>query len=65
MDCSECTLDESFTKGKQAVKPENQRLFTEKPSIYAVFRLIPPLFRYSSAVFSAGRAPDLDFFLHN
>ena len=65
MDRSGCTLDESFTKGKQAEKPKNQRFFTEKPSVYQGFRLIPPLFRYSSAVFFAGRAPDLDFFSHN
>ena len=42
MSRSRCTLDESFTKGKQAENAENQRFFTEKPSIYAVFRLIPP-----------------------
>jgi len=65
MDRPGCTLDESFTKGKQAENAENQRFFTEKPSIYAVFRLIPPLFRYSSARIFAGRAPDLDFFSHN
>ena len=57
MSRSGCTLDESFTKGKQAENAENQRFFTEKPSIYAVFRLIPPLFRYSPAFFFAGRAP--------
>ena len=60
-----CTLVERLTEGKQVENAENQRFFHQNPSIYAVFRLIPPPFRYSSALFFAGRAPDPDFFSHN
>ena len=52
-----CTLAKRLTEGKQAGNAENQRFFRQNPSVYAVFRLIPPLFRYSPAFFFAGRAP--------
>lgn len=60
-----CTLVKRLTEGKQAENAVNQRFYRQNPSVYAVFRLIPPLFRYSSALFFAGRAPDPDFFSHN
>ena len=37
-----CTLVKRLTEGKQAGNAENQRFFRQNPSVYAVFRLIPP-----------------------
>ena len=62
MSRSRCTLDESFTKGKQAENAENQRFFTEKPSIYEVFRLPPPYLGTLPLEYSQGGHPTSIFF---
>ena len=41
MNQAKCTLDLLVTKRKQSKKPKKWQLFSEKPSIYRVFRWTP------------------------
>lgn len=62
MNQAKCTLDLVVTKGKQGENPEKWQFFSQKPSIYKVFRLIPPYLGTLPPEHSQGGNPTSIFF---